>query len=276
MIDMRAPDSRPSLRSIWSSGAPTFGAWLSIPSSVSAEAVARCDFDYVCIDGQHGAVDYQRCVEMIQGIVLAGNVPLVRVPWNEPGVIGRMLDAGAEGVIVPMVNSAAEAAALVHAARYPPEGMRSYGPVMVGMRVGNVIEDARARIAVIPMIETRAAVERIDEILAVPGIDAIYVGPADLSLSLGLPPQNNDGEAAFDDALATIVAACRRHGVVPGMHTVASLVARRLEQGFQLLTVAAELPILRAAMTADLTTARAAQRASTSATSSSARSGSMY
>ena len=247
-----------TLRDMWTAGDQTLGAWLTIPSTVSAETAGRAGFDYVCVDNQHGVNDYQVTVTMMQAILLGGGTPIVRVPWNEPGIIGKMLDAGAEGVIVPMVNSAAEAEAVVTACRYPPLGTRSFGPVLVMPRIPNHTNVANGRTAVIPMIETVVALNHIDEILAVPGVDAIYVGPADLSISLGLSPGNNDGEALFDDALATIVAACGRHGVVPGMHASGALTERRLEQGFRMLTVSGDLLAMRGAMTAELAQARGA------------------
>jgi 4-hydroxy-2-oxoheptanedioate aldolase len=249
-----------TLREMWTDGQSTLGAWLTIPSTVSAETAGRAGFDYVCVDNQHGVNDYQITVTMMQAILLGGGTPIVRVPWNEPGIIGKMLDAGAEGVIVPMVNSAAEAQAVVTACRYPPLGMRSFGPVLVMPRIPDHTTVANGRTAVIPMIETVDALNNLDEILAVPGVDAIYVGPADLSLSLGLAPGNNDGEAKFDDALAAIVAACSRHGVVPGMHASGALAERRLEQGFRMLTVSGDLLAMRGAMGAELAQARGAAK----------------
>jgi 4-hydroxy-2-oxoheptanedioate aldolase len=255
-----------TLREQWNSGATTFGVWLTIPSTVSAEVAARCNYDYVCLDTQHGAIDYQSSVAMTQAIVLGGGHPIARVPWNEPGIIGKTLDAGIEGVIVPMVNTVAQAEAVVHSSRYPPLGSRSYGPVMAGFRRPDHHGWAPEGIAVIPMIETVEAMTNLDAILAVPGIDAIYVGPADLSSSLGLKPQNNDGEKLFDDALVTISAACKRAGVIPGIHTTAPLVARRVEQGYRMITVTSDMLAMRAQLNADLAVARGA--APTSASSS--------
>lgn len=245
-----------TLRSRWASGDSTLGAWLSIPSTVSAEATARTGFDYVCVDTQHGAIGYADSIAMVQAIELGGSRPVVRVPWNEPGIIGKSLDAGAEGVIVPMVNSVAEAEAVVRACRYPPHGARSFGPVMAGMRTRDVVASGLHDVAVIPMIETAQALAALDDILAVPGIDAVYVGPADLSLSLGLPPGHNDGIAVFDEALAVIVAACRRAGVVPGIHASGPLAPRRLEQGFRLITISTDTAAMRAGMVQDLASAR--------------------
>src|SRR4051794_36464087 len=129
-----------TLRSKWNEGAETLGVWLTIPSVISAEVAARVGYDYVCLDNQHGVLDYNHSVAMAQAVVLGGGTPIARVPWNEPGIIGKMLDAGIEGVIVPMVNSAAEAQAVVRAGRYPPLGSRSFGPVVAGMRRSNHFE----------------------------------------------------------------------------------------------------------------------------------------
>jgi 4-hydroxy-2-oxoheptanedioate aldolase len=258
-----------TLRTQWNEGRDTLGVWLANPSPIAAEMVARVGYDYVCIDNQHGVNDYQGTVAMAQAILLGGGTPIARVPWNEPGIIGKMLDGGVEGIIVPMVNSAAEAAAVVRYGRYAPAGARSFGPVVAGMRRPNHYEWAADGIALIPMIETVEAIANLDEILAVPGIDAIYVGPADLSITLGLKPGNNDGEAKFDDALATIVAGCRKAGVVPGIHATAALIERRLEQGFRMITVTSDMLAMRSSLVADLATARGARPAET-------KSGAMY
>jgi len=247
---------RPSLRQRWAEGHATLGCWLSSANTVSAEIAGRADFDYVCIDAQHGATDYQTAVPMIQAIELGGGIPIARVPWNDPGIIGKMLDAGCHGVIVPMVNTRAQAQAVVQACRYAPDGSRSYGPTVVMPRHDGYLDWARRTVAVIPMIETTEAIANLDEILSVPGIDAIYVGPSDLSLTLGLPPGNNDGEPAFDEALATIVAGCERHGVVAGIHASGALAPRRMASGFKMMTVASDVLALRSGLAAELTTAR--------------------
>lgn len=247
------------LRQIWSGGGTALGAWLSVPSPVTAEATARAGFDYVCIDTQHGAIDGSDALAMVQAITLGGSRPIVRVPWNEPGVIGKALDAGAHGVIVPMVNSVAEAEAAVRACRYAPAGARSYGPAIAAQRVDqNYVDWAHDNVTVIPMIETAQAVAELDGILAVDGIDAVYVGPADLSLTLGLPPGNNDDAPEFTEALTAIVAGCRRAGIVAGIHSSAALAPRRAEMGFRMITVSTELIAMTAALRADLATVREA------------------
>lgn len=230
-----------TLRQMWNDGEPTLGGWLSIPATLSAEVMARGGFDYVCIDTQHGAVDYQTTVELIRAVEHGGSRAIVRVPWNEPGIIGKMLDAGAEGVIVPMVNTVEQAEAAVRACRYAPHGgARSFGPTVAKLRHNDYVEWARDNVAVIPMIETAEALSNLDAIVQVDGIDAVYVGPADLSLTLDLPPGNNDGAAAFDDALSAIVEACDDAGVVPGIHASGPLTPTRLTQGFRLITVIAD------------------------------------
>ncbi len=230
-----------TLRQMWNEGEPTLGGWLSIPATLSAEVMARGGFDYVCIDTQHGAVDYQTTVELIRAVEHGGSRAIVRVPWNEPGIIGKMLDAGAEGVIVPMVNTVEQAEAAVRACRYAPHGgARSFGPTVAKLRHDDYVEWARDNVAVIPMIETAEALSNLDAILQVDGIDAVYVGPADLSLTLDLPPGNNDGAAAFDNALSAIVEACDDAGVVPGIHASGPLTPTRLAQGFRLITVIAD------------------------------------
>ncbi len=250
------------IRERWRAGGITLGAWLAIPSPASAETTARSGVDYVCVDTQHGGIEYSDAVPMIQAILLGGASPIVRVPWNEPGIIGKMLDAGAHGVIVPMVNTVAEAEAVVRACRYAPEGARSFGPGLVAPRVdGSYVDWARDNVAVIPMIETAQAVAGIDDILAVAGIDAVYVGPADLSLTLGLPPGNNDDTPAFADALAAIAAACARAGVVAGVHASGALTPTRLDAGFRMVTVTTDIVAMRLGLAAELAQARSGSAA---------------
>ncbi|MFQ5381618.1 MAG: HpcH/HpaI aldolase/citrate lyase family protein [Dehalococcoidia bacterium] len=240
----------------WKAGEPTFGCWLAIPSSFSAEVMARQGFDYVCIDMQHGIADYQVAVTMLQAISQTDSMPFVRVPWNEPGIIGRMLDAGAMGVVIPMVNSVEEAERAVGACRYAPSGYRSFGPVRAGFYAGaDYFAHANEQVACIPMIETRQAIAGIDDILGVPGIDAVYVGPADLSITLGLrPAMDNEGE--FKTALETIVSACGRHGVTPGIHASAQLAEKRTDGGFKMITVSSDTGALASGAASDIRLAR--------------------
>jgi 4-hydroxy-2-oxoheptanedioate aldolase len=247
-----------SLNERWRAGATTFGAWLALRDPYLAEVAATAGYDYVCVDMQHGLADLEQTMTMLHAMARTPAVPVVRVPWNEQGIIGRVLDAGALGVIIPMVNSPDEARRAVDACRYAPGGTRSIGPLGAAARHGaDYARTANEVVACIPMIETRQAVEALDEILAVPGIDAVYVGPADLSLTYGLPPAADNPGDPFDAALATVVAACQRHGVVPGIHANADLAAKRLAAGFRMVTVSNDAAAAAKALRADVETARA-------------------
>lgn len=242
----------------WARGEVTFGGWLSIPNAFAAEVMAHQGFDWLCIDMQHGLIDYPAAVVMLQAIGTTPAIPFVRVPWNEPGIIGKVLDAGAMGVIIPMVNSPAEARAAVGACRYWPEGARSYGPTRAAFAVGpDYFPDANREIACIPMIETRQALDQLDDILAVPGIDAVYVGPADLSITLGLPPRMDNG-GPFEEARRRIAAACRERGITAGIHASAALAAHHAEAGYRMITVSGDVSALASAAAADLRLARGA------------------
>lgn len=227
------------LKSLWASGASALGAWCFFPGSPQAEAISTQGFDYVAIDTQHGLIDTTMALRMIQAIDVGGSLPIVRVPDTSGATIGRMLDYGALGIIAPMINNRQDVEDIVAACRYAPVGRRSYGPIRPSIRFGaDYPERAADLIAVIPMIETLQALENLDEILSVDGVDAIYVGPSDLSLCLGLSPRNNDGVEAFDKALECILDRCRVHDVIPGIHADARTAADRLNQGFRMVTCA--------------------------------------
>ena len=239
------------------SGGCAIGAWLSIPSAVTAEIIGRAGFDYACVDLQHGMVDYADALAMYQAIELGDSVPFARVTWNEPGIIGRMLDLGAGGVIIPMVNTRADAEAAVASCRYAPAGRRSVGPTRVRIGRPDYFEGADDYVLCIPMIETAEAVANIDDILGVGGIDAVYVGPSDLAVSLGVGgPGLHHDHPAFSEALAKVVESCRHHGVVPGIHTTVDLVERRVAEGFRLMTVIIDVPTLQMAVGSLLAEAR--------------------
>lgn len=246
------------MKRLWHDGRPALGGWLTIPSSFSAEVFAHAGFDWLCIDMQHGAIDYADAVHLLQAISTTATTPVVRVPWNEPGIIMKALDAGAMGIIVPMVNSRAEAEAAVAACRYAPRGIRSYGPVRAVYYAGrDYFARADQEVACIVMIETKQALAAVDDILSVPGVDAAYVGPADLSVSLGLPPASDHDDPAFTEAIDRVLAACRRHRVVPGAHSGNVTTARkRIEQGFLMVEMCDDAGALARAAAADLRAVR--------------------
>jgi 4-hydroxy-2-oxoheptanedioate aldolase len=247
------------LKARWARDELTLGAWCMLPSSLTAEILAKGGFDWALVDMQHGCMGYETAVEMIRAIDLAGITPIVRVPWNEPGIVGRMLDAGAMGIVAPMVNSVDEARRLVESCLYPPLGRRSLGPVRVGARDGmGYVPGANARIAVIPMIETVEALAVVEDIAAVPGVDALFVGPFDLSFSLGLPPGDNDGKPAFDAAITRINAAARARGIATAVLSNPAVAPLRAAQGFRMISVLTDNAALAAAAQASLATTRAA------------------
>jgi len=234
-----------TLRSIWDRGDAALGGWLTVPSSMSAEIMAHAGFDWLCLDMQHGLIDFPELLHMLQGISSTDTVPLVRVPRNEPGIIGRVLDAGAWGVVVPMVNSPEEAHAAVTACRYAPDGARSYGPLRANYYAGfDYFARANREVTCVVMVETRQAVDKVDEIAAVPGVDTIYVGPADLSVTLGLEPRPDNLDERFTLSLDRVMAACRRHGVVPGIAGNVLTAPKRLAQGFRFVEVASDAGLL--------------------------------
>ena len=230
-----------ALKSAWRNGESTLGLWISTGNPSTAEVLGDVDFDYINIDFQHGLVDYSDAVTVMQALVASEAVLTCRVPWNEPGIIGKVLDAGAMGVIIPMVNTQAEAEAAVRACRYAPQGARSFGPIRAGRLFGpDYASKANEEIACIPMIETAEAIGNLDAILDVEGIDAVYIGPADLSISLGLPPGVDNEDASFIGALDAVLAGCKARGIAAGIHSAPGVASKRLEQGFQMVTVTSD------------------------------------
>jgi len=248
-----------TLKARWKAGETTLGAWCMIPGALTAEALSGAGFDWVLIDMQHGCMDYDMALSMIRAVDLGAAEPIVRVPWNDPGIIGRALDAGALGVVIPMIQSAADARRAVDACLYPPAGSRSFGPVRVSLRDGpGYFAKANDRVAVIPMIETAQALAEVEEIAATPGVDALFVGPFDLSIALGLPPGDNDGNPVFDAAIARIAAAAKTAGVATAVLSNSRVAPLRIQQGFQMVCVMTDINLLGAAARAELDIVRRA------------------
>jgi 4-hydroxy-2-oxoheptanedioate aldolase len=231
-----------TVREIWARGEAVVNGWLSIPSGFSAEVMAHQGFDSLTVDMQHGVVDYQIGVSMLQGISTTGVIPLARVPWNDPARIMKILDAGAYGVICPMVNTREQAEALVQACKYPPRGYRSWGPVRASLYMGMDYGDrANDDVIVMPMIETAEAMKNLDDILSVPGVDAVYVGPSDLSLAFGCKPRLDQTDAPVVEAQQAIVKACKKHGVFAGIHNAtAAYAVKMIAEGYQFVTLASD------------------------------------
>lgn len=246
------------LTEAWRAGRTTFGVWCAIPSSVSIEFALAAGFDYGCLDLQHGAIGYSAAVPMLQAARAEGAVPVARVPANDASGIGRILDAGAAGVIVPLVDTAEEAARAVAACRYPPAGRRSFGPIRAGLVAGSTDIADLAKVVCMVMVETAEGLANVDEIAATPGLDGVYIGPADLALALGLPPGHERPEREHAEAVDTILAACERHGIVAGIQCDSgALAARRRDQGFRMVTVGTDHGFMRALARRELAEARA-------------------
>ena len=238
------------IRKIWAGGGNVINAWLSIASSLSAELVANQDFDSVCIDLQHGGVDFQAAIPMLQAISTTQRTPLVRAPWNEPAIIGKLLDAGAYGVICPMVNSRAECEAFVSACRYPPLGSRSSGPHRAVLYGGpDYSAKANETILTFAMVETVQALDNLEAILTTPGLDAVYVGPSDLSLSMGEKPGYDPKYPKVMKAIARIAVEAKRHGVQPCIHVGTTAYALEMfGLGYRLITYAGDYRFLQWSM----------------------------
>jgi 4-hydroxy-2-oxoheptanedioate aldolase len=236
------------LRQLWAEDKPAINGWLAIPSSFSAEVMAHQGWDTLTIDLQHGVIDYAALVPMLQAISTTPTVPIVRVPWLEPGILMKALDAGAYGVICPMINTREDAQKLVHYTHYAPQGTRSFGPIRASLYGGpDYPQHANKTIVAFAMIETAQALDNLDAILGVEGLDAIYIGPSDLSLSLGCKPVFDDVEPKAQQAIEHIVARAKAHGVVAGIHNGRVDVAQaRVDLGFRFVTLGSDARLLAA------------------------------
>jgi 4-hydroxy-2-oxoheptanedioate aldolase len=208
----------------------------------------------VVIDTEHGSIDIETTQAIIRAIADTDTVPVVRVPWNDPMPIKRALDAGAYGLVIPMVNSREEAIKAVQASRYPPDGIRSYGGPRVRLYGGvDYFEHANEEIALIVQIEHIDAVNRIDEILSVKGVDAFFIGPSDLGISMGLKPGLDNTDPRHVEAVSKVMAAGKRHQV-PGGILVGSpeAVNQRISEGFQFIGLSSDEGFLRSGASAAL------------------------
>src|ERR687892_410219 len=237
------------LRRIWKEGGTAVNGWLHVPSSFSAEVMAHAGWDSLTIDMQHGPVDYGSLVPMLQAISTTDTVPIVRVPWNDPGLIMRVLDAGCYAVISPMINTREEAEAFVGACRYPPEGYRSYGPYRGNLYGGpGYTRHANETVVTMAMIETQQALENLDEILGVNGLDAVFVGPSDLGQSLGHGPGMDRSEPEVVEAIERVLAAARDHSLAAGIFTGSPEYASRMAgNGFQFVTISSDARLMASA-----------------------------
>jgi 4-hydroxy-2-oxoheptanedioate aldolase len=231
------------IKQMWRDGKFVTLGWLSISHGFTAEVMARQGFDALCVDLQHGTSEMKDVAPMLQAISQTDTTPVVRVAWNEPAAIMKALDLGAYGIIVPLVNNAEEAAKAVAACRYPPVGMRSSGPVRA-LHYGGPDYQAKANdeIVVMAMIETKEGIENLDAICATPGLDAIYIGPADLSFALGLPPRGDNPDPLHMATCDRILAAAHKAGIKAVMHCAsAAFAAGAVKRGFDMVMLTSDL-----------------------------------
>jgi 4-hydroxy-2-oxoheptanedioate aldolase len=246
-------------------GSPALAAWCGLPDPAVSALLAHAAFDAVVLDMQHSAIDYGVAVRAIPLIAAASKPAIVRIPVGEFATASRILDAGASGVIAPMVNTVADAHLFADFMKYPPLGQRSWGPhgalAATGLEPGDYFRSANGLTVALAMVETREALAIIDEILAVPGIDGIFIGPGDLSIGLSEGRELNPTSAAVETALDHAVARSRAAGKVAGVFAASGERAAALYgRGFHLISVSSDAGMLRAGADAALKVARGEAR----------------
>lgn len=251
-----------TLKDKWAAGQPTVNGWMSIGSNFAAEIMASAGYDSLTIDMQHGFLDYSHAMGMFQAMRASGVVPMARVSWLDSGVIMKALDAGALGIICPMINSRAEAEALVRAVRYPPHGSRSFGPTRANYHHGpDYYAQANGSILALAMIETGEAVERLDEIITTPGLDGVYIGPADLSLGVTqgrLPPGLDRQEEEMQTVIKDVLERVKAQGLRAGIHCLTpEYGALAAEWGFDFVTISGDVRLLAASASESIKETRA-------------------
>ena len=231
------------INQLWAQGKPATMGWISIANSFTAEMMASQGFDAVCIDMQHGETGLSTLMEMLQAVSATDATPVVRVGWNEPAAIMKALDFGASAIIVPLINNAEEARKAVSACRYPPVGDRSSGPVRALQIHGpDYFSKANDEILLMAMIETKEGLVNLEEICATPGVDAIYIGPADLSFALGLAPRSDNPDPLHMSTCDRIKEVAHRHGKKVCMHCAsAEFAAGAIQRGFDLVMITSDL-----------------------------------
>tara|TARA_B100000959_G_C14832083_1_gene562334 strand:+ start:30 stop:806 length:777 start_codon:yes stop_codon:yes gene_type:complete len=216
--------------------------WLSIPNSFTAEAMSKMGWDSLTIDLQHGQNDYSTSISMLQAMSNSNIVPFARVPWNDPGIIMKMLDLGVLGIIAPMINNKKECENFVSYCNYPPIGQRSFGPMRAQLHFGSeYFKNANNNIITLAMIETAEAVENLDEILSVENLTGVYIGPADMSISYGLQPKFDVKEDPVFSNIKKIVAKAKAKGKIAGIHNGTSAYAKEMiNLGYKFITISSD------------------------------------
>ena len=248
------------LKGLWSSGKPILNAWCSIGNSFTAEIMASQGYDSVTVDIQHGALDYSHVLPMFQAMQSSGATLMARVPWRDPGYIMKALDVGAMGIICPMINTAKEAAEFVSYMRYPPLGQRSFGPTRAAVSIPGYGVNANDEVLAFAMIETADGMKNLESIAATPGLDGIYVGPADLTLGTQegrLPPGLDRMEDEMVSLIKRVASVCNTHKIIAGIHCgTAEYASKAIGWGYNLTTIGGDTKLLASAASASVSTWR--------------------
>ncbi len=234
----------------WRNGKAAINTWLSTPNAVTAEITSKADVDAVTVDLQHGLNDYLSALSVFQAISASDATPMARPPWLEPGIIMKLLDAGALGIICPMINTPEDAENFIRYTHYAPRGTRSFGPTRAAMAYGaDYWSKANDTVVTLAMIETVEALENFEQIVKTPDLTGVYIGPSDLSLSMGETPKLDHDAPAVLDAISHIRETAHAAGLKAGVHCVAPSYARSMiEQGFDLVTVSSDVRLYTAAL----------------------------
>ncbi|MBI1181832.1 MAG: 2,4-dihydroxyhept-2-ene-1,7-dioic acid aldolase [Alphaproteobacteria bacterium] len=236
------------LKRVWTEGRAATNCWVFSDSAFIAEEMAHQGWDSLTVDMQHGLIGLSEMHAILAAVSASGTVPLVRVPWNEPGVIMKALDAGAYGIICPMINSREECERFVGACRYAPDGYRSVGPNRALLYAGpEYLKMANTTVLTLAMIETAQAMGNLDDICRTPGLDALLIGPSDLGLSLGREARGNQTDPVVVEAIDAILAAAKRHGLRCAIvNSNADYSKQMISKGFDLVTVTSDMWLIRA------------------------------
>jgi len=231
-----------NLLKIWKENKPVVNSWLSIPNSFTAEAFGKMGWDAITVDMQHGQADYSSSIAMLQALSSSTSTPMVRVPWSEPGIIMRMLDLGVLGIIAPMINTKEDCEKFVSYCYYPPIGQRSFGPMRAQLIYGSdYFTNANENILSFAMIETQQAVNNLDEILSVPNLTGVYIGPADMSSSYGMKPKFDVKEDPVFSNIKLIAKKANAKGKIAGIHNGTTQYAKEMiDLGFKLVTISSD------------------------------------
>ena len=237
------------LKKLWDNDRSALNGWLMINNNFTAEIMSRQNYDSITIDMQHGLIDYSDLLGMLQAFTGSEITPIVRVPWLDPGHIMKALDAGAYGIICPMINSRSEAEKFVSYMRYPPRGERSFGPTRQNLIIGkDYYLNANDDIICIAMIETKEAMINLKEIISTPGLDAVYVGPADLTLGITegrLLPGLDREEPEIIDTIKLILETAKQEGKKACLHCVEPSYAKKgIKWGFDLVTLNSDVRLI--------------------------------